>query len=236
LIRTDVLISSPIFLLGLEHILGEAGIKIVSIRSSSAEEPSWLADALLIDIDAISPNESLQCIAESARRTAVLVLANDADEDTTRYFNAGAAEVISKRESGERLIDALRYVTVSARAHVPEVTPSADRSAGSDPSEPPTHRLSQREEQVLRQISRGLTHAQIATRLGISPHTVDTYVKRIRAKLGVGNKAELTRAALLGRVVEEEPTHEPVEPLDGIVAEETDHHKTSEVAGRLSAA
>jgi len=29
---------------------------------------------------------------------------------------------------------------------------------------------------------------------------VDTYVKRIRAKLGVGNKAELTRAALLGRL------------------------------------
>ena len=60
--------------------------------------------------------------------------------------------------------------------------------------------LSEREEQVLRQIARGLTHGQIATRLGISPHTVDTYVKRIRAKLEVGNKAELTRAALLGRL------------------------------------
>ena len=54
---------------------------------------------------------------------------------------------------------------------------------------------------MLRQISRGLTHGQIATRLGISPHTVDTYVKRIRAKLGVGNKAELTRVALAGRLV-----------------------------------
>src|SRR3712207_8718729 len=39
----------------------------------------------------------------------------------------------------------------------------------------------------------------ISTRLGISRHTVDSYVKRIRAKLGVGNKAELTRVALLGR-------------------------------------
>ncbi|MFC7585743.1 response regulator transcription factor [Nonomuraea antimicrobica] len=53
---------------------------------------------------------------------------------------------------------------------------------------------------MLRRISQGLTHGQIATRLGISRHTVDTYVKRIRAKLGAGNKAELTRAALLGRV------------------------------------
>ena len=54
---------------------------------------------------------------------------------------------------------------------------------------------------MLRQISRGLTHGQIATRLGISPHTVDTYVKRIRAKLGVGNKAELTRVALVDNLV-----------------------------------
>ena len=41
----------------------------------------------------------------------------------------------------------------------------------------------------------------MAARLGISPHTVDTYVKRIRVKLGVGNKAELTRAALLGQLI-----------------------------------
>jgi tRNA G26 N,N-dimethylase Trm1 len=31
---------------------------------------------------------------------------------------------------------------------------------------------------------------------GISHHTVDTCVKRIRVKLGVGNKAQLARAAL----------------------------------------
>jgi DNA-binding NarL/FixJ family response regulator len=56
--------------------------------------------------------------------------------------------------------------------------------------------LSTREQQVLAAIARGLTHAQIARRLHISVATVDTYVARIRAKLGVGNKAELTRAAL----------------------------------------
>jgi DNA-binding CsgD family transcriptional regulator len=32
--------------------------------------------------------------------------------------------------------------------------------------------------------------------MGVSRTTVDTYVERIRAKLHVGNKAELTRAAL----------------------------------------
>ncbi|HEX5118010.1 MAG TPA: helix-turn-helix transcriptional regulator [Pseudonocardiaceae bacterium] len=49
---------------------------------------------------------------------------------------------------------------------------------------------------MLRHIAAGLTHGQVANRIGISHHTVDTYVKRIRVKLGVGNKAQLVRAAL----------------------------------------
>jgi DNA-binding CsgD family transcriptional regulator len=57
-------------------------------------------------------------------------------------------------------------------------------------------RLSPRENEVLRQVAAGLTHAQVATRLGISRHTVDTYVKRIRSRMDLGNKAELTRAAM----------------------------------------
>ncbi|WP_406500430.1 LuxR C-terminal-related transcriptional regulator [Streptomyces sp. NBC_00846] len=32
--------------------------------------------------------------------------------------------------------------------------------------------------------------------MGISQHTVDTHVKRIRSKLGVRNKADLVRLAL----------------------------------------
>ncbi|MER0481679.1 LuxR C-terminal-related transcriptional regulator [Streptomyces sp. Edi2] len=56
--------------------------------------------------------------------------------------------------------------------------------------------LSPREQQVLRFIASGMTHGQVARRIGISPHTVDTYVKRVRSKFGIGNKAELTRVAL----------------------------------------
>jgi DNA-binding NarL/FixJ family response regulator len=130
------------------------------------------------------------------------------------YLRAGASGVISKQESGERIVTAVRAVTDGGPVGPDHssTTPLVERT------EMTGHQLSEREEQVLRQISRGLTHGQIATRLGISPHTVDTYVKRIRAKLGVGNKAELTRAALLGRLVQEQPADTktggagPVEP------------------------
>ncbi|MCX5247139.1 LuxR C-terminal-related transcriptional regulator [Streptomyces sp. NBC_00201] len=56
--------------------------------------------------------------------------------------------------------------------------------------------LSRREEQTLALIAQGFTHAQAAARMGVSVTTMNTYVERIRAKLQVGNKAELTRAAL----------------------------------------
>jgi DNA-binding NarL/FixJ family response regulator len=40
------------------------------------------------------------------------------------------------------------------------------------------------------------TQSQIATRMGLSQATVNTYAKRIRSELQVNNKAELTRKAI----------------------------------------
>jgi DNA-binding NarL/FixJ family response regulator len=61
---------------------------------------------------------------------------------------------------------------------------------------PPRTSLSAREQETLAYIAHGLTHSQIAARMRVSKATVDTYVARIRGKLGLGNKAELALAAL----------------------------------------
>lgn len=57
-------------------------------------------------------------------------------------------------------------------------------------------RLAPREAEALALIARGFTQAQTAVRMGVSSTTVDTYMRRIRHKLGAGNKADLTRRAL----------------------------------------
>lgn len=51
----------------------------------------------------------------------------------------------------------------------------------------------------------GFTHGQVARRKGISRATVEAYVEGIRAKLHVGNKAELTRTAPARAVLREQP-------------------------------
>jgi DNA-binding NarL/FixJ family response regulator len=200
-IRIDLLVSSPIFLLGLVQTLNHAGIKVVAARTSLDQEPSWLADAMLMDVDALRPPDDLSPISQAAQHTPVLILSNEAGDGCADYWQAGASGVISKRESGERIVRAVRAITGGARPPVAAV----ERPPVIERTEVSGCHLSEREVQVLSQISRGLTHGQIATRLGISPHTVDTYVKRIRAKLGAGNKAELTRAALLGRLTSQRP-------------------------------
>jgi len=58
--------------------------------------------------------------------------------------------------------------------------------------------LSPREREVVAYVAAGYTHDQTATRIGLSPHTVDTYLRRVRVKLGAGNTAELIRLALTG--------------------------------------
>ena len=55
--------------------------------------------------------------------------------------------------------------------------------------------LSPRERQILRWIARGKSNGTIAEILSLSPHTVDTLVRRIFAKLGV---ADRTTAAIQG--------------------------------------
>lgn len=193
MIRIDILSNSPVYLVGLAHTLKAAGIQVVSTRNSVDEEPFWLADGLVVDADALT-EDGPRRISDMAQTASVIVVNARAPEIAGEFLAAGAIGVVARREPAETVASAVR-----AMAGGPP-----PRARGGTTPAPPDKRttlmevvLSEREEQVLRYISHGLTHGQIATRLGISAHTVDTYVKRIRTKLGAGNKAELTRVAML---------------------------------------
>lgn len=63
-------------------------------------------------------------------------------------------------------------------------------------SDAPPRALSPREAQVLHHIAQGCTYAGTARRIGISVHTVDGYLRQIRAKADVHSHADLVRLAL----------------------------------------
>ncbi|MFE9561168.1 response regulator transcription factor [Streptomyces sp. NPDC006487] len=56
--------------------------------------------------------------------------------------------------------------------------------------------FSDRETDVLGLLIGGGTYCAIARQLGISPHTVDTYLRRLRVKTGTANRTQLVVLAL----------------------------------------
>ncbi len=56
--------------------------------------------------------------------------------------------------------------------------------------------LAPRELEALRHIAAGRTYLQTARQMGLSKHTVDAYLRRIRAKFNVNSAAELIRLAV----------------------------------------
>lgn len=75
------------------------------------------------------------------------------------------------------------------RGATPEArdTPASPAPADEGPGSPG---LSEREQSVLSLVTKGFTYDEIAGLLGVSRHTVMTYVKRIYRKLQVGSKTE----------------------------------------------
>ncbi|MFN8540403.1 MAG: LuxR C-terminal-related transcriptional regulator [Thermomicrobiales bacterium] len=92
----------------------------------------------------------------------------------------------------------------SAAASAPPPAPAAD--AAPLPAEPATSTarhfgLTSREVEVLRLTTLGLTYAQIAERLSISPRTADAHLRAIYGKLGVTSRTAATRIALEQKLV-----------------------------------
>jgi DNA-binding CsgD family transcriptional regulator len=56
--------------------------------------------------------------------------------------------------------------------------------------------LGPRELETLRHIASGHTYLQTARQMGLSRHTVDAYLRRIRTKTNINTTAELTRLAI----------------------------------------
>lgn len=69
------------------------------------------------------------------------------------------------------------------------------------PSQLPGEPLTRRELEVLQLVGGGLTNRQIATRLFLSVHTIDTHVESARAKLRVHSRTAAVAAALAAGLI-----------------------------------
>jgi len=207
MIRVAIVDDHPLARRGVEQILTESGrVRVVATASSPAELAPALAsdlrpDVVVLDLYYDGGPPSLPAVTDLTATVRVLVISASGERaDVVGAIRAGAAGYVTKNSSPALLTAAVETVAAGGFALSPQLADMLQAELGTPaPGSVPTPRapdLSAREEETLGLIARGFTHSQVATRMGVSKATVDTYVERIRVKLQVGNKAQLTQAAL----------------------------------------
>ncbi|MEY7973895.1 response regulator [Saccharomonospora xinjiangensis] len=133
------------------------------------------------------------------RSVKVVVLTTfDTDEHIFDAIRAGAAGFLLKNTAPEQLREAVRTVTEGEALLSPSVTRRVLASVASESGAVRPHLLdplTEREREVLAEIAAGLSNAEIAAALYLSPATARTYVSRLLAKLGARDRAQLVHIA-----------------------------------------
>ena len=164
-------------------------------------------DIVLLDIrmPRLDGLEAARRILAGRSRTKVVMLTTfDVDEYVFRAVEAGASGFLLKDVTPEQLIASVRLVAAGESLLAPAITRRlieqfAKRRAPAPPAE--LGELTDREREVLVQVARGMSNAEVAEVLHLSPATVKTHVARILGKLGLRERVQLVVLAYESGVV-----------------------------------
>lgn len=180
-------------------VCGHAGSTAEALQQLVAERP----DLVLVDVS-LQDGSGLELIKEIKARgpeIKMLVLSNhDESVYAERALRAGASGYVNKLEAGEKLVQAIEDVLkgkIALSRHMTErMVARAVGGSGQERLHQPVEALSDRELEVFELIGGGLTTRQIASKLFLSPKTVETYRESIKTKLGLSNSTQLVRHAV----------------------------------------
>ena len=173
------------------EVVGEAGDGEEAVELTVKLRP----DVIIMDIAMPRLNgiEATKQIKELYPAAAVLILtAYDSDQYIFALLDAGAAGYLLKNVRGRELVDAVRAVHAGESVLDPVVTRKVLDRFKLTMGKPGEERepLSQRELEILRLASRGMSNKAIASELSLSVRTVQAHLGNIFNKLDVGSRTE----------------------------------------------
>jgi two-component system, NarL family, response regulator NreC len=196
-----VLREGLIMLINAQHdmeVIGQAGDGRVALQQTVDCRP----DIVVIDISMPLLNglQLTEQLKHTCPETQVVVLTRHTEPGYIRQMlQVGARGYVLKQADAAELIAAIRSVAAGgtyldsslADRVVDKFVRTQTQSGTTQDSD-----LSERETAVVRLTAQGYSNKEIATQLGISVKTVDTYKARAMEKLGLRSRASLVRYAL----------------------------------------
>jgi DNA-binding NarL/FixJ family response regulator len=179
-------------------VVGEAGDGLEAINLAKELRP----DVVVMDVSMPQLNglAATEAILKSLPNTKIVILTRHADVSyVQRLLRAGASGYVLKQSVAEELVRAIRRVAAGQKYLDPAIT---DLAIGSVTAERGTagtagSSLTRREEDVLRFVALGFLNREIAGRLDISIKTVETHKGNAMIKIGLSNRIDIVRYAML---------------------------------------
>lgn len=208
-IRVVLADDHALVLEGMRSLLeAEDDIEVVGTANNGADVLQVVRthrpDVVVLDLQ-MPGIDGLTCLEQIRREglpTRVLVLSAFNDGDSMQSALEREADGFAlKTEPPQQTIACIRQV-FNGQLVFPQSAKRWLRTHRQRPRESGSE-LSEREEEVLELVARGLTNSQIARRLTVSGNTVKFHLQNIYQKLNVGNRTEA--AAVFYRLRQEKP-------------------------------
>jgi len=145
-----------------------------------------IMDLMMPVMDGVTATREI--VADNPAAKVIVLTTSPSSDEIARALAAGAVGAILKSEANKKLLSAVRAAARGDRSVSDGVVETLSRN-------PPAERLSARQFEILQSLARGLTNAEIAAELGISPDSVKEYVNYLCQKLGAANRTEAVSIA-----------------------------------------
>lgn len=174
-------------------VVGEAANGREAVQLACDLEPDVvLMDVRMPDLDGIEATARI--LAEGTAGRVLMLTTFDRDQYVYEAMRAGASGFLLKTVAPDRLVAAVRLAVSGEALLAPEITrrliEDFVRRPLPDAADEQLAPLTDREREVLCEVARGHTNADITRALYLSESTVKTYVARILMKLGLRDRTQ----------------------------------------------
>ncbi|MGH8435775.1 MAG: response regulator [Pseudomonas sp.] len=201
-IRIGIVDDHPLLRQGVAMTLARIEDFAVVEQGGSADEALSIAkrcepDVLLMDVN--MPGDTfatVRAIAVSRPTVKVLMLTvSESEDDVHSALAAGAHGYVLKGVSGPELVQAIRNVANGETFITPAFASKLLGNFRAPEEGEQKIELTPREEQIIREVSTGLTNREVAVKLALSEKTVKYYMTQVMVKLHARNRVEAVTAA-----------------------------------------